>query len=182
MYTLRKHLESRRLFPEHYRCYLDEGSNIATFYIFNLSGQWIGYQTYNPHMPKYRTNLTPQEQRYYTYITGKKDLRMNAVWGLERYDYRKELLFVTEGIFDACVFHNLGYNAVACLANAPKKLKSMFKAMNHKVIGIADGDEAGKEICVISDDLLIMPDGKDANDLTDKELVDILIKNNLYYN
>lgn len=131
-------------------------------------------------MPKFRTNLTPKEQRYYTYITGKKDERMNAVWGLERYNFRKEVLLITEGIFDACVFHNLGYNAVACLANNPLKLRSMFKAMGHKLIGIADGDEAGRKIANISDSIIIMPSGKDANDLTDKELIDILKENKLY--
>lgn len=180
MSTLIKHLKSRRLYPKYYKCHLDEESGIATFFIFNLSGQLVGYQTYNPHMPKFRTNLTPQEQRYFTYITGRKDTRMNAFWGLDRYDYTKEIVFITEGIFDACVFHNLGYNAFACLANNPKKLRTVFKTMNHRFIGIADGDDAGALLVETIDEIIQMPSGKDPNDLTDKELVIILKENNLY--
>lgn len=153
---------------------------MATFFIFNLSGQWIGYQTYNPGMPKYRTNLSPQEQRYFTHVTGKKDTRMHTLWGLERYDYTKKIVFVTEGIFDACVFHNLGYNAVACLANNPKKLKTVFGSMNHRFIGIADGDDAGAKLSEVTSEIIQMPLGRDPNDLNDDELVKILIKNNLY--
>jgi hypothetical protein len=172
------HLISRRLYPEHYKCYIDEESCITTFFIFNLSGQIIGYQTYNPGMPKFRTNLTPREQRYFTYISGKNDTRMNAFWGLERYDYTKKNVFITEGIFDACIFHNLGYNAFAVLANNPKKLKTVFKTMNHKFIGVADGDKAGLKIANITDEIIQMPSGRDANDLTDIEIEEILKINN----
>ena len=178
---LSEHLKHRKLFVDkhQYKCYLDTESNIATFYLYNLSGQWIGYQTYNPGMPKYRTNLTPQEQRYYTHVTGKKAERMNAVWGLEAYDYRKKILFITEGIFDACVFHNLGYNAIAILANNPKKLKSWLNTTNHRVIGIADGDDAGMAIAQVANEVIQMPQGQDPNDLTEEELVSILKENRL---
>ena len=97
---VRKHLLERGLNPELYTVSWDEET--ACFALWNLSGQWVGYQQYRPFAPKTCHN-DPREGRYFTWAKNRL-----AVWGLETWDFRQDLLFVTEGVFDACKLHNLG--------------------------------------------------------------------------
>jgi hypothetical protein len=152
---------------------VDEDSNTATFLLFNLSGQLIGYQQYNPNKDKVANN-DPKNARYYTYVS--KHAKHIAVWGVESLDNRG-FLFVTEGIFDAVKLHNLGLPAVATLTNHPKILKSWFKAMNKKVIAVCDNDPSGRKLASIGHISITVPDPyKDLGDMPETEIKDWLKK------
>lgn len=137
--TLRNHLGSRNLNSYHYKLTIDPEGNVITFYLFNLSGKIVGYQQYRPDADKTKRN-NPKDGRYYTHIT-KGEL---AVWGLETFNYKPNVLFITEGIFDACRIHNFGYPAIAVLTSNPKPLKNWLNSINRTIIGVCDPGPSGK--------------------------------------
>lgn len=134
--TLYDHLLSRGLDPRRYphSVRLDPEAGIASFLLWNLSGQLVGYQQYNPLGDKKQCN-DRDLGKYYTYQ--KESL---AVWGLETLSYRPDVLFLTEGVFDVVKFHQLGLPGVAVLQNNPKRLKSWTYALPRRVIAACDND------------------------------------------
>lgn len=115
--------------------YVDDVS--ATFALWNLSGQMVGYQTYRPDKPKLRgRDFDPAEMRYYTYISryGGADPAITA-WGLETL-YWPGPVFLCEGIFDACRLHSHGFSALALLGSNPIHLRSWLNTLPHKLISV----------------------------------------------
>lgn len=140
--NLHQHLVDRNFIPELYNnIVLDNENEILTVYLNNLSGQFTGYQQYNPNSDNKRTNFK-DEARYYTYRTDGQI----AVWGLELLDPSKPVCFVVEGIFKAAALHRLGLNAVAVLCNNPKQMRSWFDALPYRLIAIGDNDDAGRKL------------------------------------
>lgn len=136
------HLRQRNFEPSLYcniACNHDDA--ILTVYLYNLSGQLVGYQQYNPNSTDKRTNVK-DEARYFTYRTEDK----LAVWGLETLDPTKPVCFVVEGIFKASALHKLGLNAIAVLCNNPKQMRSWFEALPYRLIAIGDNDKAGEKL------------------------------------
>lgn len=146
--SIESHLLKRGVDPNRIHLLVDKETNTATFLIFNLSGKLIGYQQYNPVGSK-SFRQTPDEKykdlaKYWTYVTkGERNKREIAVWGLDTYDWSKEL-FVTEGIFDAAKIHNTGFAAIATLSNDPEPVKEWFRIIGKqkRIIGILDNDES----------------------------------------
>ena len=137
-----EHLKSRHLQLERYSgIYVSE--DVTCFTLWNLSGQMCGYQQYRPNAAKEKKN-DPREGRYYTSIHGKKNEKPLAVWGLETLDYRNDLLIVTEGIFDACRFHNYDIPAVALLSSSWKHYRNWLLSLG-RVIYKAE-DENGSSL------------------------------------
>jgi hypothetical protein len=135
----------------------------ACFYLYNLSGQIVGFQRYTPFAPKARKNVDG-ESRYFTYCKGKL-----GAFGLETFYYRNDILFVTEGLFDACRIHNCNLPALALLQNDPKPFRSWLHTLNRTIIGICDDDEAGfklKKHCHLS---LTVTGAHDMGDMTDEQ-------------
>lgn len=137
--TVCQNLLNRHCYPYKYQVSIDELTGVATFYLFNLSGKLIGYQQYRPAADKTKRN-NPKDGRYYTYITKGE----NAVWGLETFNYKPDVLFITEGIFDACRIHNFGFPAIAVLTSNPKPLKNWLNSINRVIIGVCDPGPSGK--------------------------------------
>lgn len=135
---VRTHLLERGMNPELYRVSWD--SETATFLLYNLSGQLVGYQQYRPGAEKTKHN-DPKEGRYYTYA--KNNL---AVWGLESFYFKNDILFLTEGVFDAVKLHALGLPAIAVLANNPKQLKPWLYALPRMIVAVCDNDAAGAKL------------------------------------
>lgn len=134
-----KHLISRNYDPSRYlNQVLDFENEVLTVYLPNLSGQFVGYQQYRPNVMEKKTNH-PSEARYFTY----SQRGVNACWGLETLDPRKEDVYLVEGVFKASTLHMLGYNAIALLTSNPKPMKSWLHTMDHNLIGIGDNDKAG---------------------------------------
>lgn len=120
---------------EKYNPYIHDIS--ATFMIYNLSKQLVGYQRYNPNNESLPYNNI--NGKYYTY---RRDLI--GVWGLESYDDNQEYCFVTEGIFDACRLAKYNVNSLALLSNSPNSSVSNFLfCLSPKIVIIKDNDKAG---------------------------------------
>lgn len=144
--NLVKHLLSRNYDPSRYvNQVLDEEGCKLTVYLPNLVGQLVGFHQYNPLTTEKKRN-DPRDSRYFTY----SPRQTTAVWGLEALDRTKKDLFVVEGIFKASALHMLGENAIAVLTAYPKPMKSWLHTLPFNLIGIGDGDDAGRGIVKIA--------------------------------
>lgn len=138
---LYEHLISRNFNPSLYKnIVLDEENEILSMYLNNLSGQFVGFQQYNPNVTDKKIN-NAENGRYFTIC----QRGVTAVWGLETFDREKRKLFVVEGCFKASALHMIGENAIAVLTSTPKSMSSWFNILKvkHDVIAIGDGDKAG---------------------------------------
>lgn len=148
--SIEDHLLRRGVDPNRIHLLVDKDSNTATFLIFNLSGKLVGYQQYNPVGEKSFRQTKDEKYKdlakYWTYVTKGGEFnnkREIAVWGLDTYDWSKEL-FITEGIFDAAKIHNAGYAAIATLSNDPEPVKEWFRVVGKqkRLIAILDNDQS----------------------------------------
>lgn len=159
---------------------MDKDNNAAYFFLYNLSGQLVGYQRYNPSGQKVRSDFRNEfgkdnidMMKYKTYVSNKEI----AVWGLESYDMDSKYLFVVEGIFDCVKIHNAGYPAVASLANDPNKsTKSWLKTLPQEIIVIYDDDAAGKKLRSVATKTSAAPPSpyKDLGDMPQQEVNEFL--------
>lgn len=146
---IRSHLISRGLDPDRIGLVVDEKTNTATFFLYNLSGKLVGYQQYNPAGEKGFSHRNSKADRslmkYYTYVSGNTKDRTKeiAVWGLDTYQSDHPYLFLVEGIFDAVSLHNVGVPAIALLANDPdQKTLTWLRTLPQKRIVICDNDQS----------------------------------------
>jgi hypothetical protein len=152
--NIEEHLKERHLNIELHRPILDFENTTATFLLYNLSGQMIGYQTYRPLGVKKIFN-DPNHGRYYTY----RKLPTISVWGLESYK-EHEPIFIVEGIFDAARITKRNHCALATLCNTPPNdYKNWFRMLPNPTIAICDNDKAGIELAYFTDYCEIVPEG-----------------------
>lgn len=149
--SMSDHLKGRGLDFSKIQPVVDEESGLATFFLYDLSGRIVGYQTYNPEGSKAfdQSKADRNLMKYFTWIGGhKKDKdKKIGVWGLETYDWNSPFLFITEGVFDAAPFHNFGIPAISLLSNDPdRQTRGWLKTLPQKIVVIADNDSAdGKD-------------------------------------
>ncbi len=142
-FNLEDHLKSRYLDLDLHRPVLDRDNNMATFYLWTLSGKLVGYQQYRPLGTKEKNN-DPKEGRYYTYRS--KPVSVSA-FGMETLHLKPKVLFLTEGLFDAARLTSMGYPALATLSNDPgKDFRSWLWTLNRKVVAVCDNDPAGRKL------------------------------------
>jgi hypothetical protein len=166
--NLKKHLTLRHLNLELHRPVLDEELGIATFYCWNLSGQLVGYQQYNPRGDKKIFN-SKLEGKYYTYRN--KNQPTVVVWGVESLYQSNGVVYLTEGIFDACRMTGLGYSAISTLCNnPPKDYKNWLRMLNRPIVAVCDNDAAGRKLAKFGDYVEVVPDGKDLGEASDTYL------------
>jgi len=166
--NLKKHLKQRHLNLELHRPVLDEINNVATFYCWNLSGQLVGYQKYRPQGCKKIFNCA-EKGRYYTYRN--KNQPTVVVWGTESLYQSNGVVYLTEGIFDACRMTDLGYSAIATLCNnPPKDYKNWLRMLNRPIVAVCDNDAAGMKLAKFGDYVEVVPDGKDLGEASDTYL------------
>lgn len=171
MKTLLEHLKERHLDVDLHHPVLDEAERVVTFFLWNLSGQVVGYQQYRPEATKEKKN-NPKEGRYFTY----NPKATIAVWGLESLHFTPRVVFVTEGIFDAARLTEKGYSAVAVLSNDPKKdVRNWLASLGRTVVAVCDDDAAGKKLAKLGDASFVL-EGHDLGDATDDEVNEILSK------
>lgn len=140
--NLLEHLKSRHLDLNLHRPVLDHENNIATFFLYNLSGQLVGFQQYRPLADKKASN-SPRESRYFTF---RKQPTL-ALFGVESLHLTPHVVFLTEGVFDACRLTEKGYSALAVLSNDPSpQLHEFLRCLNRKVVVVADNDSAGRKL------------------------------------
>lgn len=159
------HLKSRGIDPSRYHFSYDDET--ACFLLWNLSGKIVGFQQYRPSADKARKN-DPKDSRYYTHF----ERGTVAVWGLESFYYRTDVLYLTEGIFDCVKLHNQGLPAIAALANDPKHIRHWLRIIRatRTLVGICDNDAAGSKLADTVDIALTLEYNKDLGELSDNEV------------
>ncbi len=169
METLTEHLKSRHLDLALHRPVLDEEGRVATFYLWNLSGQLVGYQQYRPEGEKKPRN-NPKEGKYFTHRTQPTV----AVWGVESLHLTPNVVFLTEGVFDAARLTELGYSALAALSNNPSQdLRNWLTFLNRKVVAVCDNDAAGKRLAKFGD-VAVFTEDHDLGDSSDEYVTRLL--------
>ena len=168
MTTTLQHVKDRHVDTDLHTVWVDEEDRTATFPLWNLSGQFVGYQRYRPDADKQQKNAV--EGRYYTYRGQKlvpKHCQTVAVWGLESW-YLSRTLFVFEGIFDAARVTELGYSALALLSNDPNTdTRNWLRCVrqNRPVVSVCDPGKAGVKMATVGhrSHTMNVPDAPDAD-------------------
>ena len=157
MSFIRQHLKERHLDLTRSRVLVDDSTDQAFFLCFNLLGQLIGVQKYNPFGVKDGTG-DPATDRYSPRFSEMH--KYCHAWGFETFHYRDDVLFIAEGVFDAIRLHNLGLPAVATLTNAPsREFAAYLSLLGRRIIGICDNDEneAGLRLLRVCPEYFITP-------------------------
>lgn len=166
-----EHLKLRHVDLDLHRPLIDAENDVATFLLYNLSGQIVGYQQYNPAGEKKPQN-NPKTGRYYTY----KKQPTISVFGVESLHLTPGIVFLTEGIFDACRLTELGCSALAVLSNDPTPdLKNFLTCLGRQVVVIADNDKAGCKLAKFGHDVVFCKD-KDLGDSSEEFVKDLVHK------
>lgn len=171
---IEEHLKKRGIDPEKTRVIIDKESEDVFFFLYNLSGQMVGYQKYNPNYPKTGQNNVsdPRMVKYYNYVTEEERGRMIAVWGLETLKMNDKYFFIVEGIFDAARIHQAGHPAIATLCNNPtEQTKEWLRTLPQMKIVIYDndGNKDSLKLKTCGDHSFTVESGKDMNDLSVEE-------------
>jgi len=172
MKTLLQHLKNRHVDLDLHKVYIDEKEYIATFPLINFMGKMVGYHQYRPDKDKIPRN-NPKEGRYFTYIP-KGEL---APWGIESWDL-SNVLFLTEGVFDAARFTDRGYSAIATFSYNPKNMKDLllFYRSTRPVISICDSGTDGIKLAKYGHEYHVMPNEFDIGDAPDEYVEKVLSK------
>lgn len=167
---LKSHLLSRHMNLELHNPVLDNEENVATFYLWNLSGKMVGYQQYRPDATKEKKN-DPRSGRYFTV----RKSPTVAVWGTESLNLNNNLVFVCEGIFDAARFTNRGFPALAVLSNDPTQdVRNWLGCLARRVVVVCDSGDAGKRLKRLSRESFTVPEGDMGS--ASEELVSFLLQ------
>lgn len=167
-----EHVRSRYLDTSLHKVWVDEHASLATFPLWNLSGQMVGYQQYRPRANKERKN-DPRDGRYFTRL---KEAKV-GVWGLESY-YLSNTLFITEGVFDAARISYFGYAAVATLSNdigASTANWLITIRSSRLVVAICDNDTGGRRLAKYGSTSHVVSGYKDLGDASEsyvKQLIE----------
>lgn len=159
--TVLQHLNDRHMNMELHRPVVDEVGGVATFFLWNLSGQLVGYQQYRPNGDK--KSVSRDTAKYFTYVTGASV----SVWGVESLHLTPNVVFVCEGVFDACRLTKRGVSAVAVLSNDPShSVRQWLKGLGRTVVVVADNDGAGRRLATAGD-YLVHPDAHDLGEASE---------------
>ncbi len=177
MSFIRRHLKERHVDLDRTRLVIDDKTDQATFLCFNLLGQLIGFQKYNPHGEKAHHNKR-ETSKYFTCVSERH--RYAQAWGLDTLHYRSDVLYVTEGVFDAVRLHNLNLPAIATFTNSPPDaLRDYLRLLPHKIVGILDNDSnaSGSKLEGFCDEFYYTPDPyKDLGEMPESALLRFINK------
>jgi len=170
--TILEHLESRHFDTSLHHVWVDEVEQVATYPLWNLSGQMVGFQQYRPGATKKKDNH-PRDSRYFTW----RKAGVIGVWGLESWNLSKTL-FVTEGVFDGARITRRGYSAISTLSNdVGDSLKRWLWVVrkSRRVVVVCDNDAAGRRLAKLGSVSVVVEGVKDLGDASD-EYVTALLK------
>lgn len=171
MENLKQHLIGRGMNPDLYCTNYDEECRVVTWFLYNFSGQVVGYQQYRPDVTDKKIKNNPKDARYYTHLKNK-----DGVFGLDVLNSEDRNIFIVEGVFKAGVLHRLGYNSLAVLSSTPKPLKPWFFILKQtwNLVGIGDNDKAGESLVRTVGKGFVSP--KDLDEMSDKEIKELFTK------
>lgn len=168
--NLRKHLECRNYDLSLHSAWLDEEEGVATFPLWNLSGQMVGYQQYRPGAEKQQNN--PKDARYFNKL---KDNKV-GVWGLESWNFTNTL-FLTEGVFDAARLTKNSVSALAVLTYRVGKTCDNWLwtvSKGRPVVSVCEGDKAGRKLSRYGHESLYLPNGEDVDSMSENQFEELL--------
>ena len=171
---MRKHLISRHVDLELHNPSLTD--RVATFLMYNLSGEVVGYQRYTPSFPSASPRDGRQsnvrDRRYYNYVSSGKI----GSFGVETFNLNVPCVFITEGVFDACRLTRRGLCAIAMLTNNPSSsMKNFLKLLGKPIVAVCDDDKAGMKLRNSGHYFETVQDGKDLGECSE-EFVDYLVR------
>lgn len=167
--NLYAHLQARCVNLKLHRVWVDEVAGIATFPLYNLCGQMLGYQHYRPSGSK-AVNNNPYEGKYFT---RKPTNPEPTYWGVESWNL-SNTLFLVEGLFDAARIISLGYSALAVFTNNPGDNFLGFVRLVQRVrpvIAICDNDAAGIKLARYAHNYCTLTTGKDVSEADETEIL-----------
>lgn len=170
MDTMWQHLQKRNLNSNLHTVWVNEEEGVATFPLFNLSGQLKGYQQYRPEQFKDQRN--DPKGKYWTFIP-EPGVRL---WGFESWSLT-DTLFLVEGIFDAAKITYLGFSALAALSNDVDINTKNFLQLTRryrKVVAICDSDNSGLKLAKHAHKYFQLQDFKDVGDSPTEYILDLL--------
>lgn len=171
MEPLAQHLKRRHLDVTLHNPVLDDVERVATFYLWNLSGQLVGYQQYRPEGIKKPQN-NPKEGKYFTY----RKMPTLSVWGVESLYLTPHVLFLTEGVFDAARLTERGVSAVAALSNNPTAdFRNWLSCLNRRVVAVCDNDDAGRRLAKFGD-VAVYTEEHDLGDSSEEYVTQLMEK------
>jgi hypothetical protein len=164
------HLHHRCKQPAEHLGVVDAEQELFTRYIYNLSGQVVGYQAYN-----WRADKKPKKDvtgRYWTWLS-KTDGKTTAlgVMGLEHVRWG-ETLYLVEGQFEQATAAAYGLNCVAVLTNNPKHLRNWVAAYPAPVVALCQDDAAGRKLANLADRAVMLP--RDLDELNQEQVLCLL--------
>lgn len=151
---------------------IDDNEGVATFYLWNLSGQLVGYQQYRPGADKTKSNC-PRDARYYTHRRGSKE--RVAIGGLETYHWAPYVCAV-EGIFDAVPLWVRGIPCVFMCGIPDEQTQHFMRVQPKPVLSFLDpGVSASMKKCFTKfSDAFVQPEelgiSSDLGDMNDKDV------------
>jgi hypothetical protein len=169
--NLTQHLTYRHVDQNLHKVWLDDENYRATFPLYNLAGQLMGYQRYFPHGDK-KLNNDAKNGKYHTWCP-----REQGYWGMESFHLTRTL-FITEGIFDAARLTECGVSAIAMLSNNPVYLRNWLWTLSQTrpIVAVCDQDAAGVKLAKYGTESYTMQSGKDLGECSEDELEFILEK------
>lgn len=171
--TVLEHLHSRHFDTNVHTVWIDEAEGVATYPLWNLSGQMVGFQQYRPSATKKKDNH-PRESRYFSW----RKAKVVGVWGLESWKF-SNVLFVTEGVFDAARLTSRGVSAIATLSNdVDDSLKRWLWTVRRfrTVVAVCDNDAAGRKLAKCGTLSHVMEEGKDLGEASESYVTELIKK------
>jgi hypothetical protein len=143
MTDFQQHLRERGL-NEHIAAWVSQEEEIVRFPVWTIDGKLIGYQRYNWAAGKLRSNAI--HGRYITKVN--PAYKEVAFWGAEFKDLSPDIIFYTEGVWDAIRIINCGYTCYAIFTCSPsRQLKEHMSLLNRNrrqiMVGDNDDNKAG---------------------------------------
>jgi len=171
MNAVLNNLYERKLNVDLHRPIIDEDSGAATFILYSLNGNILGYHQYRPFADKKNDN-NPKTSKYYTY----RIKTQIPFWGAESYYINDGPIFLTEGIFDGSRLTYRGQTCFSVLCNNPSPdLKNFFKMLPRPVVAICDNNSAGMKLKKFGDYFEVVDKFNDLGD-SDEEYVTYIIE------
>ena len=173
-FDTKSHLKDRGVDTDKTRVIIDDESGDSFFFLYNLTGQMVGYQKYNQKFDKKGQNSKtlgdPRDTKYYNWVGSEDYGKKVAVWGLETYKFTDKYIFITEGIFDIARAHQVGYPGIAVLCNDPApQIKKWLETLPQTKVVIYDNDKAGEVLRSLGNYSFSVESGKDLNDLSKED-------------
>lgn len=141
--------------------HIDYEEEVVTFYLYLLTGELKGYQSYNWKASKEKKN-NPKEGRYYSHK--KHPL---CCFGLHTYRTDKPL-FLVEGVWEALALHRIDQPAIAILSNSTKPFRNWLYTLPCHTVAAVQPDKASRELRWGVDSIMEL--SKDADEYTKEDL------------